>query len=115
MRVRTISREVVQPPNLAEALTPQRLHAELLTMSASGDWMLRLPHSRTSRPVWGAGISKEAQSVGNPVRATDGQDEDIVHAPWRHGEVREQGSRSGSCGWITSFLGSTSVPRSHRP
>ena len=35
------------------------------------------------------------------------QDEDIVHAPWRHGEPREQGSRSGSCGWITSFLGST--------
>jgi hypothetical protein len=35
------------------------------------------------------------------------QDEEIVHAPWRHGDLREQGSRSGSCGWITSFLGST--------
>ncbi len=33
------------------------------------------------------------------------QDEDIVRAPWRHGGQREQGSRSGSCGWITSFLG----------
>jgi hypothetical protein len=43
------------------------------------------------------------------------EDEDIVHAPWRHGGLREQGSRSGSCGWITSFLGSTTVPRSQRP
>ena len=33
------------------------------------------------------------------------QDEEIVHASWRHGDQREQGSRSGSCGWITSFLG----------
>jgi hypothetical protein len=36
--VRTISREVVPSPNLAEALTPQRLHAELLATSASGTW-----------------------------------------------------------------------------
>jgi hypothetical protein len=36
--VRTISREVVPPPNLAEALTPQRLHAELLATSALGAW-----------------------------------------------------------------------------
>jgi hypothetical protein len=36
--VRTISREVVPKPNLAEALTPQRLHAELLATSASGAW-----------------------------------------------------------------------------
>jgi hypothetical protein len=28
----------VSPPNLAEALTPQRLHAELLATSASGAW-----------------------------------------------------------------------------
>ncbi len=38
------------------------------------------------------------------------QDEDIVHASWRHGEPREQGSRTGRCGWITSFL--RSAPRS---
>jgi hypothetical protein len=38
VRVRTISREVASPPNLAEALTPQRLHAELLATSASGAW-----------------------------------------------------------------------------
>jgi hypothetical protein len=30
--------------------------------------------------------------------------EDIVHALWRHGDKREQGSRIGRCGWITSFL-----------
>lgn len=36
--VRTISREVVSPPNLVEALTPQRLHAELLATSALGAW-----------------------------------------------------------------------------
>ncbi len=53
------------------------------------------------------GASKEAQSAGNPIRGAGNQDEDIVHASWRHGEPREQGSRSGSCGWITSFLGST--------
>jgi hypothetical protein len=47
--------------------------------------------------------------------ASSNEDEDIVHAPWRHGEPREQGSRSGSCGWITSFLGSTTVPQSQRP
>jgi hypothetical protein len=28
----------------------------------------------------------------------------MVRAPWRHGETREQGSRTGRCGWITSFL-----------
>lgn len=38
MGVRTISREVASPPILAEALTPQRLHAELLATSASGAW-----------------------------------------------------------------------------
>ncbi len=32
------------------------------------------------------------------------QDEDIVHALWRHRELHEQGSRTGRCGWITSFL-----------
>ena len=32
------------------------------------------------------------------------QGEDIVQAPWRHGELPEQGSRTGRCGWITSFL-----------
>jgi hypothetical protein len=30
--------------------------------------------------------------------------EDIVHALWRHRDKREQGSRIGRCGWITSFL-----------
>ena len=30
--------------------------------------------------------------------------EDIVHALWRHRGKREQGSRTGRCGWITSFL-----------
>ncbi len=35
---------------------------------------------------------------------TRDQDEDIVRAPWRHGDQREQGSRTGRCGWITSFL-----------
>ncbi len=39
------------------------------------------------------------------------QDEDIVHAPWRHGEPREQGSRTGRCGWITSFLRSHWHPK----
>ncbi len=33
------------------------------------------------------------------------KDEDIVHALWRHRGQHEQGIRSGSCGWITSFLG----------
>jgi hypothetical protein len=28
----------------------------------------------------------------------------MVRAPWRHGDTREQGSRTGRCGWITSFL-----------
>src|SRR5574341_2028244 len=32
------------------------------------------------------------------------RDEDIVRAPWRHGDQHEQGSRTGTCGWITSFL-----------
>ena len=31
--------------------------------------------------------------------------EDIVHASRRRGDQREQGSRTGRCGWITSFLG----------
>jgi hypothetical protein len=34
---------------------------------------------------------------------TELEDEDIVHALWRHGDHREQGSRTGRCGWITSF------------
>src|SRR5207245_9233870 len=33
------------------------------------------------------------------------EDEDMVHAPRRRGDQREQGSRTGRCGWITSFLG----------
>ena len=33
-----------------------------------------------------------------------GQGDDIVHALWRHRDKHEQGIRSGSCGWITSFL-----------
>jgi hypothetical protein len=58
---------------------------------------------RTSRltssihEVGGFLASKKASANGS-------QDEDIVHAPWRHGEPREQGSRTGRCGWITSFL-----------
>ena len=40
------------------------------------------------------------------------EDEDIVHASWRHGDPREQGSRTGRCGWITSFLRSLSPSRS---
>ena len=44
----------------------------------------------------------------NPLEiATRDQDEDTVRAPWRHGESREQGSRTGRCGWITSFLRSS--------
>ncbi len=31
--------------------------------------------------------------------------EDIVHAFWRQKDKHEQGMRSGSCAWITSFLG----------
>jgi hypothetical protein len=31
----------------------------------------------------------------------------MVRAPWRHGDPREQGSRTGRCGWITSFLRSS--------
>ena len=57
-------------------LTPQRLHAELLA----------------------------ASNKSLKTRADRNQDEDIVHAPWRHGEPHEQGSRTGRCGWITSFL-----------
>ena len=34
----------------------------------------------------------------------------MVRAPWRHGESREQGSRTGRCGWITSFLRSFPPP-----
>ncbi len=44
-----------------------------------------------------------------PALVVQHEDEDIVRAPWRHGGKREQGSRSGSCGWITSFLGSPSM------
>ena len=33
------------------------------------------------------------------------EDEDIVHALRRRRGLREQGSRTGRCGWITSFLG----------
>jgi hypothetical protein len=63
-------------------LTPQRLHAGLLETSLEDS-----PREKKTEPARG--------------RA---QDEDIVHAPWRHGEPREQGSRTGRCGWITSFL-----------
>ena len=69
--------------------TPQRLHAELLAIGAKG----------LEAYLQGA---KEAPTVVE-------QDEDIVRAPWRHGGSREQGSRTGRCGWITSFL------RSHCP
>jgi LAGLIDADG-like domain len=50
--VRTISREVASPPNLAEALTPQRLHAELLATSASGAWsyLFGAAHDATISP-----------------------------------------------------------------
>jgi hypothetical protein len=50
--VRTISREVVSPPSLAEALTPQRLHAELLATSASGAWsyLFGAAHDATISP-----------------------------------------------------------------
>ena len=40
--------------------------------------------------------------------ADQSKGEDIVHASWRHGGQREQGSRTGRCGWITSFLRSFS-------
>src|SRR6266508_5398414 len=33
------------------------------------------------------------------------EDEDRVHALRRRRDQREQGSRTGRCGWITSFLG----------
>ncbi len=77
----------------------------------SGGSTLQLAPSGISCPGWGPGI--QGSAVCWPLVLVAGnQDEDIVHAPWRHGEPREQGSRSGSCGWITSFLGSTTVPRS---
>src|SRR5207245_5491052 len=37
--------------------------------------------------------------------ADQSKGEDIVHASRRRGDKREQGSRTGRCGWITSFLG----------
>jgi LAGLIDADG-like domain len=42
----------VPPPNLAEALTPQRLHAELLAISASGAWsyLFGAAHDATISP-----------------------------------------------------------------
>jgi hypothetical protein len=42
----------VSPPNLAEALTPQRLHAELLATSASGAWsyLFGAAHDATISP-----------------------------------------------------------------
>jgi hypothetical protein len=71
-------------------LTPQRLHAELLGST--------LRETRQEREAMIARI------------ATRDQDEDIVRAPWRHGGTREQGSRTGRCGWITSFLRSLGTP-----
>ncbi len=32
------------------------------------------------------------------------EEDDIVHALWRHRGIHEQGIPSGSWGWITSFL-----------
>ena len=75
------SREIGPVP---VSLTPQRLHAELLEADVSG---LEASSKETS--------------------ADRSQDEDIVHASWRHGDSREQGSRTGRCGWITSFLRSS--------
>jgi len=46
---------------------------------------------------------EEALDPGAPAAAAAREDEDIVHAPWRQGGLREQGSRTGRCGWITSF------------
>ena len=79
----------------------------------SGGSMLQLPRSGISCPAWGLGIQGSAVCWKPVLGKSNNEDEDIVHASWRHGEPREQGSRSGSCGWITSFLGSTlRVPRS---
>jgi hypothetical protein len=50
--------------------------------------------------------TQESAVCSLPGSGDELEDEDIVRAPWRHGGQREQGSRSGSCGWITSFLGS---------
>ena len=80
---RTISREVVEETGSSLRLTPQRPHAELLGS-------LDLSEERSN-------------SVAN-------QDEDMVRASWRHGELHEQGSRTGRCGWITSFLRSHLIP-----
>jgi len=38
----------------------------------------------------------------NQGRDISSADDDIVHAPWRHGEKHEQGTGSGSCSWIYS-------------
>ena len=36
------------------------------------------------------------------VRNIAGEDDDIVHASWRHEGKHEQGTGSGSCSWIHS-------------
>jgi hypothetical protein len=77
------------------------VHVSTLTCGAS---MFSQRHTRISSSKSDLGTRgnavcwKRAGALGD-------QDEDIVHAPWRHGESREQGSRTGRCGWITSFLG----------
>ena len=48
-------------------------------------------------------LDKESSEVDLDTQF-ENQDEDIVRALWRHGEYHEQGSRTGRCGWITSFL-----------
>ena len=64
-------------------LTPQRLHAEPLD------------------PMSAADVKMASTEAG----ANQCKGEDIVHASRRRGDQREQGSRTGRCGWITSFLG----------
>jgi HD superfamily phosphohydrolase YqeK len=60
-----------------------------------------------SRSVMTTGLTPQrlhAELLAGTLARTPGcEDEDIVHALWRHGEHHEQGSRTGRCGWITSF------------
>jgi hypothetical protein len=105
------------PALFAGGLTPQRLHAELLEADARETRAYLLGALRDGTfnrevlcPQFGArGLHPSRKFLASEEAfvtrgETRDQDEDIVRAPWRHGDSREQGSRTGRCGWITSFL-----------
>jgi hypothetical protein len=71
-------------------------------------WRFYVVQHLLTKPLrhWWARGTRGSAVCSKPALGESHEDEDIVHASWRHGDLHEQGSRSGSCGWITSFLGS---------